>query len=245
MILELRSQGGSRQAIAPLVGCHVSCVYDVLNPEKRVAYNERRREHWRTVTAARRVPAAEMRSVIERELEWRRDHWDRPGEFAYRGGADLLLRHGRFFQGRPTPSKYRGHVGEPLCCFRNAAHVALAESGLRYCEGVYGTPQGLSSHAWCLDEADRVVEVTLPTGRAGLAATMRSWNLEFTPIEQWGYWGAVFDASAALDYFADLGVYSAPLLDRHEREIADVRGDWPVLRKPYGEPMPRILRAVA
>ena len=50
-IKRLSAQGLSCGAIAPLVGCSKGQVYEVLNPERREAYNARRRAHWRYLHA--------------------------------------------------------------------------------------------------------------------------------------------------------------------------------------------------
>jgi len=51
-IRRLCAEGYSRFAIAPLVGCSHSMVYELLNPVRRTAYNERRRKHARHLTLA-------------------------------------------------------------------------------------------------------------------------------------------------------------------------------------------------
>jgi DNA invertase Pin-like site-specific DNA recombinase len=45
-IRRLAAKGLSNPAIAAAVGCSRTQAYEVLNPEKREAYNRRRRERW-------------------------------------------------------------------------------------------------------------------------------------------------------------------------------------------------------
>ncbi len=51
-IRRLASEGHKPWAIAPTVGCSPGTVYEVVNAEKKRAYNERRREHWRHLRVA-------------------------------------------------------------------------------------------------------------------------------------------------------------------------------------------------
>jgi hypothetical protein len=50
-IRRLASEGHNAWAIAPMVGCSRGTAYEVVNAEKKRAYNERRREHWRHLRA--------------------------------------------------------------------------------------------------------------------------------------------------------------------------------------------------
>ena len=46
-IRRLRAEGRSVYAIAERFDCDSTTVYEVVKPERRAAYNERRRRHWR------------------------------------------------------------------------------------------------------------------------------------------------------------------------------------------------------
>jgi hypothetical protein len=81
-----------------------------------------------------------------------------PADLHYLGPADLLLRHGGWFNPIPLPEiGMRGRVKE---CFRNAA-LASARYGLRYIEGF---AMGIIPvhHAWCADDEGNAIEVTWP-----------------------------------------------------------------------------------
>jgi hypothetical protein len=100
--------------------------------------------------------------ALKRELELRRERWDRPGYF-YRGVGDLMLQHGTFFVGRELPDRWMSHLGTPNECFLNALAAAQAEPDLRYFEGLYAAHGNYTPHAWCVDPDGGVVEVTWPT----------------------------------------------------------------------------------
>jgi hypothetical protein len=46
-IRRLSAAGVAHRRIAPLVGCSAQMVYEVMHPERRARYNERRRKHAR------------------------------------------------------------------------------------------------------------------------------------------------------------------------------------------------------
>ena len=87
--------------------------------------------------------------LIREELEREADRID-----VYR----LLLDHGRAWQPVPRPADVA--VGARHDAFRNALRLAR-ERGLTYCEG-YTLPPGYEEqpnrHAWCVDDADVVVD---------------------------------------------------------------------------------------
>lgn len=75
--------------------------------------------------------------------------------------AEFLLRNGRAFQGRPLPSRYR--LRTPKMCYFNTYQLVRHSRVLRYCQG-YVVSSDLPipiEHAWAIDKADRVVDVTL------------------------------------------------------------------------------------
>lgn len=71
-----------------------------------------------------------------------------------------ILRDGRFFSPQPLPKRYA--YGEVGYCFDNAAHLALSDENLTYCEGIaIGVIPTL--HAWCVDPKGRVIDPTWRT----------------------------------------------------------------------------------
>ena len=82
-----------------------------------------------------------------------------PDGVVYYGPGDLLLQHGRWYEPRPLP---RGHWrGEQKACFRNAL-MAASRFRLKYVEG-YACGIIPVHHAWCVDDENRVYEVTWPS----------------------------------------------------------------------------------
>lgn len=175
-------------------------------------------------------PAERNRKLLTRELELRRDQWkSRPGYF-YRGSADLLLQHGKFYAGRVLPPEFESLRGEYRRCFLNA-YEASRTTGLRYCEGVYWTGAGATmSHAWVVDDHDGVLELTLPTTERHInALTM----LPSMQPETWAYYGVVVDL-LLVQWHLDAGL-GLPMLDRPvaDRAMNPDAHDWPILKVPY------------
>jgi transposase len=52
-IHRLRAEGRSVIAIAKRFNVYRSTVYEVLHPDRRAAYNARRRQHWRELAGSR------------------------------------------------------------------------------------------------------------------------------------------------------------------------------------------------
>lgn len=78
----------------------------------------------------------------------------------FHGYEDLILRHGRFFPGRPRPAGVRRR--RPRACFTNALDLARQDTGLTYVEG-YALAATVSLpvvHAWCIDPHGHVIDVT-------------------------------------------------------------------------------------
>jgi hypothetical protein len=76
------------------------------------------------------------------------------------GWNDLVATLGTSYTGRPLPDCFR--EGERQWCYANSYLLARRISNLRYVEGL-ATGTGLIlplAHAWCVDEDDRVVDVT-------------------------------------------------------------------------------------
>lgn len=166
---------------------------------------------------------------------------DRFRAYPYRGGgAELCLRHGKFYQGRQVPDRYAHLVGGEGRCFLNAATAVREMPELVYCEGYYTTGAGSpSTHGWCVAPDGGMVELTMPTDAETLALTRnRDTGLPFVPPSRWGYYGVTFAAPLVWQHADALGL---PMLDRPAAEVA--RGsnvhdfsephNFPALRVPY------------
>lgn len=188
-------------------------------------------------------PGDAGRRAIQRELETRRDRWDKPG-YLYRGGGDYMLRHGRFYAGRVLPGQYDHLRGERGGCFGNACIACAQDPSLRYVEGVYNTGHSyFTPHAWCIDANDELVEVTYPTkDNEGYVNERR---LPIMPCEHWSYWGVIFRPEF-VEWFADkygeLCMFDRPAEDANwsrPRTGLDMTQthDFPILRKLYDPSM--------
>lgn len=154
------------------------------------------------------TPAERNESIIIRELELRRNHKPHSGwGKVYQTGADLLLKHGRFYPGRPLPEQYEYLRGEFGRCYWNAAEAATANPSLRYCEGLTTPGAGrFLSHAWCLDADDGVLDFTwlfMP------GVINRQTNIAIPPPQHWGYFGVILQPDLVLSED-----YELPLLGR-------------------------------
>jgi hypothetical protein len=70
-----------------------------------------------------------------------------------------VLDHGREFESQPRPKGFRRR-GASQACFYNAYRLA-EKHGLAYVEGFgLGLSGVLIHHAWCLDEAAKVIDTT-------------------------------------------------------------------------------------
>lgn len=186
-------------------------------------------------------PGEAGRLALERELERRVAEWGAKPGYAYRGGGDFLLRHGRHYPGRELPERYEELIGEPTQCFPNALSAVQRDPALRYCEGVYAVGVGhYTPHAWALDADDAVVEVTYPTrGLERRISARGGWHLD---PKFWSYWGVIVHPEYVQAHMEQFGL---PMLDRghHADERfarmlgveADYREmhDFPILKVPY------------
>lgn len=183
------------------------------------------------------TPVEREEKVIRKALEARRDNWPHEG-FVYRSAGDLLLQHGKFYSGRQLPDQYAHHKGIPNQCFVNAMTACERDPTLLYVEGVYTVGRGhYTPHAWCLDPAGKLLEVTLPTDDETLAVARDfETGRPFPPLEQWGYWGAVFHPEYVRAIWegqdGHVGILDRPSLDAASGN-AEWRTTWPVLTVPY------------
>ena len=179
--------------------------------------------------------------ALRRELEERVKNWDRPGYY-YRGGGDLLLKHGTFYTGRELPDQYVHLFGEPNACFNNAMEVSLAHPELRYCEGVYAAHGGFVPHAWCVAPDGGILELTWPTREAQGTERFRDSLMQMPLVapERMAYCGVFFRPELILWFLDTYGEFC--MLDRpeYDRTFAYKAGldvsqchDWPILKVPY------------
>ena len=126
-----------------------------------------------------------------------------PAGTVYKSKEDLLIQHGRLFQPQPLPSRYRRRP--PKECFANAFKLA-AQAGLGYVEGValFADTAVPLPHAWCVDDDDRVIDVTWP--KPGLA-----------------YFGLVFPLARVAKSWAE----------DNQSVLDDWPHRFPVLNEPY------------
>lgn len=190
-------------------------------------------------------PGEGVKLAMQRELEKRkalddtRFKWE-PG-YVYSGAADLLLKHGEFFNGRQLPDKYE-RKGESRC-FLNALETAEAHPGLRYFQGLYMVSGTSLAHAWCVDE-EGVIEATFWTvgqddeGRRVVIKPHGGGrgSLPWSPPEHWGYWGVEFDPAWVRDWFEHTSHMEYSVLDPRRQDEA-ARGavptdDW-IFRHAY------------
>ena len=95
-----------------------------------------------------------------------REHFEaREKAFGPNPVTRFMLTEGREFP--VGPQTYDGPRMEAKQCYANAAHLAIWNKKLTYCEGQVMTIMPLD-HAWCIDEDGVVVDPTLATdGRVG------------------------------------------------------------------------------
>ena len=71
-----------------------------------------------------------------------------------------VLTHFMLTEGRQYPigpDTFKGHRGAPKECYANAAHLAMWNNSLTYCEGMVQTIVPID-HAWCVDADGFVVD---------------------------------------------------------------------------------------
>lgn len=177
-------------------------------------------------------------TAVRAELELRRNSFGLSG-YAYLGHGDLLLKHGRYWTGRTLPSAYHPLVGAESACFINALQACKNDETLTYCEGVFSVGRRhFGLHAWCIDGADEIVEVTMPTDDPKQFIDAETLT-PYTPVDLWSYFGATF----ATEYVEEhLEKYGLPMLDRPAADKALIGRigldlsdghDFPVLKVPY------------
>lgn len=112
---------------------------------------------------------------------------------AYRGPADFVLRHGRWWTPRPRPAGLPQAM--PRACYGNAIGGAVLY-GFRYVQGyaVHSAAPDLPvPHAWNADAGGNVVDLTWnPVGIAYLGVELSAeraddgtWNGDADPLDDW------------------------------------------------------------
>lgn len=179
-------------------------------------------------------PGDMTKMALERELQGRRDRWDRPG-YHYRGLGDLLLQHGQFFKGRKLPEEYEQWQGAQSTCFESASYAASQDSRLLYMEGVYIPTSNVPvPHGWCIDP-NGVVELSFPTDDDTMQRGVDHRGVAILPPEHWGYWGVVIDPALiewSYDKFGTFGLFDNPYA-KDAMKIAEQFGRDP---EGYSEP---------
>lgn len=120
---------------------------------------------------------------------------------AYRGIAELVLRHGRSWSESSTEC---WPAGEAQQCFANAQRLALLNPELTYVEG-YAMSVVPLHHGWCVDRAGRVIDVTW-IDRSGVeyfGVPIRTPYVRQRVLRS-KFWGSLFDDWQAEPPFAIL-----------------------------------------
>lgn len=178
--------------------------------------------------------------ALKRDLEVRASRWTRPG-YHYQGSADLFLKHGTFFTGRQLPDKYVGDVGNEGECFSNALAAAKKYPELRYFEGVYSSHGAFTSHAWCVDQDDQMVELTWPTSEDRREIYRDRSGMGIIHPERMAYVGVELQPEL-IDWFGDtygeMCLFDRPPSDAEaaiEAPHLDMTQDhdFPILKVPY------------
>lgn len=104
------------------------------------------------------------------------------------GGLEAFLyQHGRRWPYQPLPAAVKpGSRGE---CYRNAAMLVLRDCEFIYCEGLALGAVLPVQHAWCLDDAGRVIDPT--------------WHGLKHDVEQLEYVGIAFQTEYLRDVLLD------------------------------------------
>jgi hypothetical protein len=92
----------------------------------------------------------------------KKNNMNTPKGYKYASMDEYILAKGKAMGDRsPESNKYK--KGTMKLCFQNAYNLAQSK-GFKYCEG-YATSIIPILHAWCLDDQNRVIDVTWPDGR--------------------------------------------------------------------------------
>ncbi len=156
-----------------------------------------------------------LQACQAREVRHKKPHW------VYSGACDLLLRHGRFFNGRELPGKWEHLRGPQNACHDNALAAAEADPSLRYFTGMYVIGREPCQHSWCVDRDGGLLEVTLPNaamrGRTPVLGdhTGDPTSLPMLTPPHWSYVGVEYSTAFVREHMDTRGL---PLLDPHYRD---------------------------
>lgn len=187
--------------------------------------------------------------ALKLELQSRRDRWESRSGDLYRGGGDYMLRHGRFFHGRALPDAWAPLHGEANACFNNSMEAAMAHRELRYFEGVFGSQGNFTPHAWCVDQAGEVVELTWVTrpdqGLGEYVSGNNTLGMLVGAPERTGYWGVEFDPELihwfAYEHAGEFCMFDRPAYDAASMVAGGMDGsqdhDFEIYRYPYDPTM--------
>jgi hypothetical protein len=175
-------------------------------------------------------PGEAGKMAFKRALELRREQWDGDRwEYYYKGGADLILRHGAFWTGAPVPPEYEHLKGPMQQCFNNAWQAAKADPELRYVEGYYTLGNGAYvNHAWCITPDGQILDFTADASWVG-GTDMH--GLPVLPQESWTYWGVVIHTDLVTHHLEECE-YWPPMMDRPAEERA-LHGATDSFGEPY------------
>lgn len=162
------------------------------------------------------IPKGEGGKIaFEHELRRRVSEWKGGFEYVYKGGADLLLQHGRFWTGEPLRDEYAHLLGQMSQCFVNSYHAA-AQSDMQYVEGYYSLGDGFfMPHAWCVTLDGGIQDMTVSDDWIG--SPLRS-GMTVPTQDHWSYWGVVFHTDLIEDH-VDGHDWCLPMLDRPRAEM--------------------------
>ena len=188
-------------------------------------------------------PAERARASFTKDFELQRSRWqpldDDP--FVYRGGFDLVLKHGEFYMGRKLPDQYAHLFGVESACFFNALEAVQADPTLKYCEGWattgYGEP---NHHAWAIAPDGGVLDLTWHTDIEW--SPYAAPGITTLPPDRWSYYGVILhpdlvqellDLTGELGFFGRSGAEDQTWRRIGMSEEAGHCGDPRILKVPY------------
>lgn len=129
--------------------------------------------------------------------------WPEPEPYQYHCTAQWVLEHGRPWHGRALRPDMP--MGEPKACFYNSLIIGVYKLGLTYVEGYEGSADIAYPHAWNVDSAGRVIDLT-----------PRPYNRH--------YYGVAFSASFVTKTVAARGGVTG-VLDNYQQRFPLLRND--------------------
>lgn len=109
-----------------------------------------------------------------------------------------VLRNGVSMHGSP----YKGKMGQPKMCFKNATHLAVSQPNLHYVEGytlIPGLPL-LIHHAWCIGPDGKVIDNTIKNPEnheyMGVVISRMELATELTRLKHYG----ILDTNSGINF---------------------------------------------